>query len=354
MHSDWKEEYLNSEGKRENGSREAEEIFFKNIAEQIREVVRHFESDNQGTKRRGNHAKILAGFTRAQFKILPLTVDTNDLGVGFIQPGRTYETIIRFSNASGESNNDDSKPDLRGVALRINTDEGPQDFLMTNAEPHHARDAREAMIGIRAGVMKDIISDVIPDFFPGEEALSGTLGALPYMVGHMGLAGFRMASTLKKQMKLKVESLATETFWSRAPIAIGITTLPDQARALKFRLRPVVYKKAQTQIASPKSLEEELMQRLQLDDIRYLFEVQFYQDEITTPIEDSSVSWPTPFHPVAELIIPKGSVNQKEEVDALNFSPWNVDASHFRPLGNMNRSRKKVYTAGVDERKTKS
>ncbi|HEX5111796.1 MAG TPA: catalase, partial [Saprospiraceae bacterium] len=189
MHSPWKEEYLNSEGKRDNGSREAEELFFKNIAEQIREVVRHFESDNQGTKRRGNHAKILAGFTHAQFKILALTVDTNDLAVGFIQPGRIYDAIIRMSNASGESNTDDSKPDLRGVALRINTDEGPQDFLMTNAEPHHARDAREAMIAIRAGVMKDIISDVIPDFFPGEEALSGALGALPYMVGHMGIAG---------------------------------------------------------------------------------------------------------------------------------------------------------------------
>ena len=352
MHSKWKEEYLNSEGKRENGSREAEEVFFKTIAEQIREVVRHFESDNQGTKRRGNHAKILAGFTHAQFKILPLTVDTNDLGVGFIQQGRTYEAVIRLSNASGESNNDDSKPDLRGITLRINTDEGPQDFLMTNAEPHHARDAREAMIAIRAGVMKDIISDVIPDFFPGEEALSGALGALPYMVGHMGLAVFRMASTLKKQMKLKVESLATETFWSRAPIAIGITTSPGQARALKFRLRPVVYKKAQTQIQPPKNLEEELMQRLQSQDVSYLFEVQFYQDEITTPIEDSSVTWPTPYHPIAELTITKGSINEKEVVDQLNFSPWNVDAQHFRPLGNMNRSRKVVYPSSVTERKS--
>jgi len=353
MHSTWKEEYLNGEGKRENGSRDAEEIFFNNIAEQIREVVRHFESDNQGTKRRGNHAKILAGFTHAQFKILPLTNDTNDLGVGFIQQGRTYEAIIRLSNASGESNNDDSKPDLRGVALRINTDEGPQDFLMTNAEPHHARDAREAMIAIRAGVMKDIISDVIPDFFPGEEALSGALGALPYMVGHLGLAGFRMASTLKKQMKLKVESLATETFWSRAPIAIGIDTTPANARALKFRLRPVVYKKAQTQINAPRNLEEELIQRLESQDVSYLFEVQFYQDEITTPIEDSTVTWPTPYHPIAELTITKGSINEKEVVDQLNFSPWNVDAQHFRPLGNMNRSRKKVYTAGTDERNSK-
>lgn len=354
MKTSWKEEYLNAEGKKENGSPESEEIFFNEIASQIREVVRHFESDNEGIKRRGNHAKILAGFTHAQFKILQFTSDTTSLNVGFLQPGSIYTSTLRLSNASGESNDDDSKPDLRGIALRIFTADGPQDFLMTNAEPHHARDAREAMIAIRAGVMKDIVADAIPDFFPGEEALSGALGALPYMVGHMGLAGFRMASTLKKQMKLKVESLATETFWSRAPIAIGAGTLPGIAQAVKFRLRPVVYKKAQTQIASPKSLEEELMQRLQLDDIRYLFEVQFYQDEITTPIEDSSVSWPTPFHPVAELIIPKGSVNQKEEVDALNFSPWNVDASHFRPLGNMNRSRKKVYTAGVDERKTKS
>jgi len=353
MKTSWKEEYLNAEGKRENGSPEAEELFFDNIAGQIREVVKHFEEDNHGTKRRGNHAKILAGFTHAQFKILPLSVDTNALSVGFIQPGRTYDAIIRLSNASGESNDDDSKPDLRGIALRINTDDGLQDFLMTNAEPHHARDAREAMIAIRAGVMKDIIADVIPDFFPGEEGLSGALGALPYMVGHMGLGGFRMASTLKKQMKLKVESLATETFWSRAPIAIGLNTTPGQAIALKFRLRPTLYKKAQTQISPAKNLEEELMQRLQNSDIFYLFEVQFYQDETTTPIEDSTVSWPTPFYPIAELKVPKGSINEKDVVDQLNFSPWNVDAQHFRPLGSMNRSRKKVYTAGVHERNSK-
>jgi catalase len=352
MNTSWKEEYLNAEGKKENGSPEAEDIFFDEIAAQIREVVRHFEEDNQGSRRRANHAKILAGFTNAQFKILPFTPETNKLNVGFLQPGRIYTTTVRLSNASGESNEDDTKPDLRGISIRVNTDDGLQDFLMTNAEPHHARDAREAMIAIRAGVMKDIIADKIPDFFPGEEGLSGALGALPYMVGHMGLGGFRMASTLKKQMKLKVESLSTETFWSRAPIAIGVNTNPGNAAAIKFRLQPTAYKKAQTQITAPKNLEKELMEQLEVRDVIYYFEVQFYQDENTTPIEDSTITWPTPFYPIAELTIPKGSNNEKEVVDQLNFSPWNVDAQHLRPLGSMNRSRKRVYPASVDERKS--
>jgi hypothetical protein len=351
MAAPWKEEFLNAEGKRKHGTPETEEVFFNHLATQIRDVVRHYAENHEGIKQRANHARILAGFTRARFTILPSTAETKDLFNGFISEGKSYDTIIRFSNASGATITNDALPDLRGAALRIHTTDGPQDFLMTNAEPHHARDAREAMIAIESGVMKDIIAGRIPDNFPGEETLAGVLGALPYMVRHMGLDGFKMAGTLKRQMKLKVESLATETFWSRAPMAIGPDTTPENAKAVKFRLRPARSKRQQNEITqSASNLEEELMHRLEQDDVGFMFEVQFYQDETTTPIEDSSVSWPTPFFPIASLTIPKGSANEKEEVDALHFSPWNVDARHFRPLGSMNRSRKKVYAASVDER----
>ena len=51
------------------------------------------------------------------------------------------------------------------------------------------------------------------------------------------------------------------------------------------------------------------------------------------------------------MIIPKNSKNETELVDELAFSPWNVDPDYFKPLGSMNRSRKKVYSASVGERK---
>ncbi|HJW29240.1 MAG TPA: catalase, partial [Saprospiraceae bacterium] len=273
----WKEEFLNEEGKMKNGSPAKEAVYFTEIAGQIRDVVQHFEEDNNGIKRRANHAKILAGFTNAVFRVLPATESTNAVLVGFLSPGKEYKATLRMSNASAEWKKSDRKPDLRGIAVRIHTEDGDQDFLMTNAEPHHAKDAREAMFAIMAGVEKDVIEDLIPDVFPGEDALAGALGALPYLVKHLGLTGFHIASTLKKQMNIKVESLATETFWSRAPIAIGPDPSPETAVAVKYRLRPAIEKiKDQRLIEAPKKLDVELMNRLMTSEVKYFFEVQFF------------------------------------------------------------------------------
>jgi len=353
----WKEEYLNEEGKLDNGSIEKEEIFFDQIAKQIREVVNHFTPDNNHVPSRANHAKIIAGFANAIFRVLPSPAFPQDLTVGFLVPGLEYKAILRFSNANGEITGDDSKPDLRGVALRIETGSGNQDFLMTNAELHHAKDAREAMITIRAGVEKDIIADMIPDHLPLEDQIAGMFGALPFLVKHLGFkTALRIAGTLKKQMKLKVESISTETFWSRAPLAIGNAMTPAQSAAVKYRLRPAIKKTEQEHIKQgEKDLTQKFEDELSTRDIKFYFEVQRFKDSVSTPIEDSTISWgdDSSFEPIAELIIPMKSKNEKELVDGLTFSPWNLDAAHFRPLGSMNRSRRKVYAASAEERNRK-
>ena len=64
-----------------------------------------------------------------------------DLRVEFAQPNAAYPTVVRFSNASG-SGQPDFKPDLRGVALRVQVPPDRQhDLLMTNYPVSHARDA---------------------------------------------------------------------------------------------------------------------------------------------------------------------------------------------------------------------
>ena len=45
-----------------------------------------------------------------------------DLRHGFAQPGAAYRTIVRFSNAA-DSGEPDFKPDLRGIALRVQVDD---------------------------------------------------------------------------------------------------------------------------------------------------------------------------------------------------------------------------------------
>jgi len=356
----WKEEYLNADGKWENGTPELENLFFDKIAIQIREVVNHFKEDNKGTPARALHAKILAGFKNAIFRILPNpdTESTKGLYAGFLIPGNKYNAMLRFSNASAEIVDDDSIPDLRGVALRIKTEKGVNDFLMTNAERHHAKDAREAMIAIRAGVEKDIVEDLLPNTIPDgiKRKLAGTAGALPFLTTHLGFKGIHIATTLKEQMSIKVKSLFTETFWSRAPLAIGNIAKPEETVAVKYRLRPAVPKPEQDKITAAKNLEATIMDELKEREVKYYFEVQRYRNPTDTPIEDATKSWgnDSTFIPIAELIIEKGSKNEKEAVNEEEFNPWNIDLEHFQPLGSMNRCRKKIYAAGVHERKNES
>jgi hypothetical protein len=117
-------------GRGENGSEAKEEKFFDKISSEIEEVVKHFSKDNKRPTR-GNHAKILAGTAEAQFRVSPDLPE--DLSFGFLQPGKSYKAIVRFSNASSEFSADDSKPDLRGVAIRVVTELGDHDFLMWRA-----------------------------------------------------------------------------------------------------------------------------------------------------------------------------------------------------------------------------
>ena len=345
----WKEEYLNEEGKRENGSPQGEEIFFGKISQEIIEVVRHFEKDNSRPLR-GNHAKILAGITDARFRISPDI--PADLSVGFLQPGNEYKAIVRFSNASSEFTNDDSKPDLRGAAIRVITEGGENDFLMTNAEQHHARDAREAMVTIMASTRKDSVADLIPGKSGFEDKVAGLVGAFPYLVTHLGLeTARRIAGTLKTQMEREVKSLATEHFWSRAPIAIGKNPEnADESVAVKYKLEPV----ASDESGNSQDLGNELKERLSRDEVKFLFRVQRFVDAENTPIEDATVEWSkaSDLETIAELIIPQNAVINDSSVDDLVFSPWRIDRTHFRPLGSMNRSRKRVYAASASLRST--
>lgn len=342
----WKEEYLNAEGKTEDGSEEQEQLFFDSIAQKIKEVVTHFATGNHHAMR-ANHAKIIAGFTKVRFQVSPDLAP--DLQVGFLIPGKVYNAIVRFSNANGAFIEDDSKPDLRGMALRIQTDNGDHDFLMTNAEEHHAKDAREAIFAIEAGVEKDIIADKIPGHFPGEDAVAGMIGALPYLMKHLGLkTAWRIAQTLKKQMNIPVESMSTETFWSRAPMAIGNVSSPRESIAIKYRLSPSMAKSEKPR--AEKDLQKKLQEDLAKADVKFLFQAQRFVNEDDTPIEDSTKAWTSPFETIGELIIPQHAKKENELVDSMLFSPWNIDIQNFRPLGSMNRSRKKAYNASVRAR----
>jgi hypothetical protein len=80
------------------------------------------------------------------------------------------------------------------------------------------------------------------------------------------------------------------------------------------------------------------------------FLVQLQSNPVTMPMEDPTIPWDesaAPFTKVATIRIPIQSFESKEQMqfgENLSFTPWHSVAD-LRPLGGINRTRKKVYAA---------
>lgn len=307
------------------GSPEEEQKIFSRLAKEVRqEILNIAKSDPAGKKQKPQHAKTLVGIQNAIFRIADDLSD--DLQVGFLQPGQAYPARIRFSNASAFVR-DDAQNDLRGAAIEVVPDQGSvQHFLMTNAECHHARDAVEAMATSLA--------------FYKEGTLNKIIG-ITRLATHTGTReAYRIVKTVTDQARIPVESLATETYWSRSPLRIGSVVA-------KYRLAPVIPKNPPAH--TPPDLTSEFGARLAKSEVRFLFQVQRYLDEQQTPLEDATKAWHSPQETIAEVIVPQQELHPEiDHFSGFHFNPWQVNSSDFEPLGNMNRARKVVYAASVD------
>jgi hypothetical protein len=322
LNTEWSERYL-------GGTPEKESEILRLFADQIQGVQKRNRDHGDGRILRAFHAKLVAGVANARFTVRD---DVRpELRVGLFVPGATYPAMVRFSNASGVVRND-AERDLRGIALRVVLDElRVQDFILSNTRTAHARDARQFMVAAMA------------------MAGGRRIGALPGLVRGLGLReAARVFRTLERAASHRVQSLATETFFSRVPFALG-------PYAVKFVLRPTAPDAVRTpRTLGRDSLREEFVGRLRGEDVRYELRLLHYVDEATTPIEDATVEWPegpAPADTVADLLIPKQDLTAGEgpdgerSIEALEFSPWKTEG--IRPLGGLNRARKPVYEASA-------
>lgn len=319
--TDWEETYL-------GGSEFAEAELVRTFMEDIHVI----QAENKAKGRspsfaRAFHAKIHAGIENARFEVLPTIPDF--LQVGYFQPNKSYNALVRFSNASGTVQ-PDKKPDLRGVAVRVVVDSRTaHDFLMTNAAASHARDARQFMAFAKA-------------------AAGSKLTLLPKLIFSVGLAEtIRMLSTVIRQTSRHVSSLATEQFWSRAPYKFG-------PYAIKFTLVPTEQPKGPSG-QDDNYLREDLTERLRKGPVVFDFKIQTWVGNKETPIEDGTVEWlekDSPLIPVARLTIPCQDIATAQaeavtnRVNELAFNPWDT-TEEFRPLGSLNRARRLVYKSSA-------
>lgn len=311
-----------------------EQALFQSFAEEIKKLQQKVAAG--GTLERGFHNKIHAGL-RAEFCVMPDRPEQTRYGVFSEQ--RTFPALVRFSNGDSFRNPDSAK-EPRGIAIKLigvpgrkllpgQEDAVTQDFLATSHSVTSAvRDVSQFMDFIRA-----TRHGSWPPVSP--VALFRSLGIRETV---------RIARVMIKSFATRVRSMITEQYSSTAPIKLG-------PYAVKFVvMRKEGYEGTNSQPASTDDfLHDDLVERLK-SDIVLDFLVQFYVDDVRTPIEDTSVKWDTPLQKVAELRIPKCNPDSLEgikltaDVNKLSFSPWHTTEDH-RPLGNVMRARRVAYEA---------
>jgi hypothetical protein len=249
----------------------------------------------------------------------------------FARAGRR-EALIRLSNGSMDRQPDKTS-DIRGYAIKVLGVEGPgalglgpvtsQDFLLINRETFSSPKSDEFM-GIVTAVSR------------------GPLALLGHLVRTHGLlGGLSRAKALAAGLKAPFSGFATTAFHSAAPIACG----PHAARV---RLQPAA---ADPTPGASSDWAAEVRARLARGPLVHELQLQFFESEATTPIEDASVSWSSPYLTVARLSVHEAPEDAAftAQVEAGVFDPWNALAEH-RPLGDVMRARKAVYYASQQER----
>ena len=243
--------------------------------------------------------------------------------VGLFAVPRTYQAVIRFANASSQS---DRERDIRGMSIKVapvlgdNLTPGvfAQDFVLNSHPVMMVANTREFLELLRANE-------------------AGGFRRVMYFLTHPKAARIGSAARTNPTSHLDLR------YWSTTPYRFG----PN--RAVKYLVRPTSPTTAPRPAALTDTyLRDAMRARLDAGDATFDFFVQFQTDSALTPIEDASVEWKeqdSPAYRVAQIRIPKQRFDDPERDargEQLTFNPWHCLAEH-QPLGNMNRARREIY-----------
>ena len=302
---------------------------FEQYAKQLRDLQRRHARG--GEPARALHAKGQLGLS-ASFAVLPDLPEHARVGP-FAAP-RAYRCYLRFSNGSGLRQHD-AKADVRGVALKLVGVEGRK--LIPGMEDAKTQD----FLLIRSFSVPFRGAD---EFVPFVLAAASPLTALPKLVARFGLR--RTFQVLKALSALgePMPSLAETAYCTVLPIQLGKCAVRCALRPLAPRGKPLP--------KSPDMLADELLARLRKAPVEYDFQLQFYEDDARTPIEDPTKDWDAPWLTVARLTLPaqEPSAELQAKIEKMSFDPWHA-LVELRPLGNMMRARNPAYRESTQERK---
>jgi hypothetical protein len=272
-------------------------------------------------------------------ELITAAPETSRVGV-FATPGRRIPVYARFSSGTS-ARRPDNAPDIRGFALKLVGVSGQkiiagleqevtQDFLFINQPAIAFRDPEEFMIFVRA-------------------AMDGPAKLLPRLFAGFGLRrGLQVLGRVVRTPKLR--SFVASAFHTASPIAFGA------ASAAKLALFPLPASPLPSPpvpaASGPDALRADLVARLKAGPLAWSVRAQFFVDDDSTPIEDTSVAWSGPWVDLGTLTLPRQDPESPtgreigDLVENLSFDPWHSIADH-RPLGAMMRARAVAYRRSV-------
>jgi hypothetical protein len=297
--------------------------------------VQSMVAKKRGTTHRGLHAKANV-VARAELEVLAGIPEHARVGM-FAQP-KKYDAVVRFSNG-GPAPQSDKRPDVRGIAVKV-----------------LGVDGKKLIPGMESAPTQDFLAILSPTQpFKGPEDFiwfvvnaRSPLTLIPKGILRMGPAKFfRLASVLQKGLGAPLTALHTNRYFSALPIQFG-------KYAAKYSFVPLDADAASGPVDP--DLGGAFAKLLETKPLRWELQVQFFIDEQSTPIEDSTVEWKSPWLPVARLTLPAQAVSSEKGkalstwAEGLSFDPWHAQ-TEFKPLGAMMRARNAAYRVSTIARK---
>lgn len=279
----------------------------------------------------------------------------NDLGPHlrqglFAKPGATYDIIARLSSTSGGIRSDQLRG-VRGLGIKVLGVDGErepdtglpgepattQDFVLVTHREFPFADVRAYA---QRGMLLAWILAWLPD--------TG-LGLISDVASTCAKLGLPLPETLALFTRPNTHLLG-ETFYSSAPLRYGdyvakiaYVPLSDSVRVLSGVPVP--------RDAGPDAHRDMVVQFFDSNSAEYELRVQLCTDPVAMPIENATVEWPetiSPYQEVAKITFGMQDADSPARRaygdDVLSFNSWRTLEAH-RPLGSINRLKKKVYEA---------
>ncbi|MEM7226037.1 MAG: hypothetical protein AAF495_23870 [Pseudomonadota bacterium] len=283
------------------------------MIEHVAQVQIGIMKDRQNPKKRGQHPKHQA-LVRGRFEVSQAVPKAMRVGV-FAQP-RSFEAVVRISTGPMPR---DCDPNPHAMAVKLidvpGSPCGTQDFIMLDQPTFFIRDVAEYVKFF--------------DVARSDPGATAYFKSCPYEFGLNLTFNVVIGSHLERQ------------YWSEVPVAMG-----DGAARLTLIPHPDNVSgraPATTADGLRDALEEHFIKNRK--PARFAVAAQAFIDQSTTPIEDATAVWPSPFEIVATLTIPAQDFMAPGQYgfgEALSYTPWHCHPDH-RPLGGIQRCRKRVY-----------